>query len=366
MKHPTLYHKGRKGSLHSWKIWTEGAEIVTEHGTVDGKKQISRKTAVPKNVGRANATTANEQAVLEATAMHKYKLDRKYSLTPEKAQDEVLLPMLAQDFEKRKKKDAVYPGDVQPKLDGVRCLARWGDKGVELVSRNGKPYNCPHIVKELETFLHKDTVLDGELYVHGVGFQTVSSWIKKLRPETSKVLYNIYDAPEVQGKDDMDWDHRSQVLVLLEAYAATLKLKHIRFVPTIRVKNEKEVYEHQIRFVQDGYEGAIFRNLDGLYQYGYRSNDLLKVKTFDDAEFEIVGYSEGIGKDKGTVIWKCKTRNGELFNCRPNGEYEKRKEKFENGHDYIGQMLKVKYFGMTDDNVPRFPIGLGFRLDEDV
>lgn len=67
--HPTLYHRGKAGGLYSWRVWTEGADILTEYGLVDGEKQIARKTATPKNVGRANATTAEEQAALEAKSM---------------------------------------------------------------------------------------------------------------------------------------------------------------------------------------------------------------------------------------------------------------------------------------------------------
>ncbi len=363
MTFSTLYHKGKNGSIHSWRIWTEKDEIVTVRGLVGGKKQIARKIAVPKNVGRANATTAREQADLEAAAMHKYKLDRKYSLTPEKAQDSKLLPMLAQVFEKRKNKDVVYPGDVQPKFDGVRCLARWGDKGIELVSRNGKPYHCPHIEKELEKVLRKDTVLDGELYVHEVGFQTVSSWVKKLQPETARIEYWVYDIPEADDRDDLIWSDRNIELTDYGKRANKLNLKSIRFVKSFRAKNEKEVYALQEKFVKDGYEGAIFRNLDGLYRYDYRSYDLLKVKSFDEEDYLIVGFTEGIGKDKGSVIWKCKTRSGDIFNVRPKGPVEDRQQKFINGTKYVGEMLSVKFFGLSDEKIPRFPIGLGFKED---
>lgn len=364
---PTLYHKGKNSKIHSWKIWTEGKTIFTEHGQIDGKKQVSQKDVTPKNIGKANATTVKEQAELEAKAMHKYKLDRKYSLTPKEAKEPVLLPMLAQDFEKRKDKDVVYPGYIQRKYDGVRCLARWEGQSVVLLSRNGKPYNCPHIIKELEQELGKDDVLDGELYVHGVGFQTVTSWVKKLQPDTKKIEYHVYDVPEswdaVQDmvRDDLPWEER---LECLKGYGAIIDtFKKVKFVPTFKVKSEKEVREYQAKFIDEGFEGAIYRNSAGLYQYGYRSYDLLKVKTFDEAEFEIVGFTEGIGKDKETVIWICKTASGDIFNARPACTYAERKEYFKNAHDYVGQQLSVKYFGMSDEKIPRFPVGLGFKED---
>ena len=124
MRHPMLYHKGKNGELRQWKIWTEGDEIVSEYGQVGGQMQIARKTAEPKNLGRSNETTPEEQAMLEAKAMWVYKLERKYSETPEGAQEQLPLPMLAHKFTGTKKKKFSYPGWVQPKLDGVRCGAQ--------------------------------------------------------------------------------------------------------------------------------------------------------------------------------------------------------------------------------------------------
>src|SRR5690349_15601664 len=138
---PILFHRGKAGVLHTWRVWTEGHNIMTEYGQVDGLKQTSRKKAEPKNVGKRNEVSDWKQAELEAQSMWTAKRDRKYSDSPEGAQDPLLLPMLAHPYEKRKGKGIVFPCDVQRKFNGVRCLAAWvGDK-VVLYSRNGKTYN---------------------------------------------------------------------------------------------------------------------------------------------------------------------------------------------------------------------------------
>ena len=191
----TLYHKSKTGATVQWDIWTEGADIVTEYGQIGGKMQNARKTAIAKNVGRANATTPEEQAILEAKAMHKKRLDGKYSLTIEESNKEVFLPMLAASFDKRKDK-VTYPVDVQPKLDGVRCLAYWDGESLKLMSRGGKQWECSdHIIEELETVLPKGWVLDGELYIHGSTFQEITKLVKKLRPESVNVQFHVYDIP---------------------------------------------------------------------------------------------------------------------------------------------------------------------------
>ena len=144
MEFPTLYHEARTGKLHSWRVWTEGAHIWTEYGTDEGEKNRTCKLAIAKNVGKKNATTAEQQAEREAQAMWQKKLDRKYRRNRDAARETVFLPMLAHDWTKQKKLPEM-PVDTQPKLDGVRCMAYWKEDNVILMSRAGKEYTVPHI-----------------------------------------------------------------------------------------------------------------------------------------------------------------------------------------------------------------------------
>lgn len=130
---PTLYHRGKSGGIYSWRIRTEGRDILTEYGPVSGEKQIARKTATPKDVGRANATTAEEHAALEAKSMWQKKRDRKYAESIEDAQTEQIRPMLASDFQKRKARNATYPAYALHRLDGARALAYWHGDEIEII-----------------------------------------------------------------------------------------------------------------------------------------------------------------------------------------------------------------------------------------
>jgi DNA ligase-1 len=366
MKWKTLYHKGRTGALYSWKIWTKGDKIYTEYGQVDGKKQEACKTATPKNVGKKNATTGKQQAELEAAAMFKFKLERKYSETQEKAKDELWLPMLAHDFEKKKKK-VVYPVDVQPKLDGLRCIAYWNDGKVELMSRSGKPFFVPHISKALEKLRifkkKKYLVLDGELYIHGQTFQSITRLVKKNRDESVNLQYWVYDC--INPDKEETWTARdiSREKVTGGEAVSSGTITHV----THKVANsEEEVYKHQEYYVGCHYEGAIVRSRDTTYNWGYRSPGLLKVKNFKDAEFKVIGWTVGVGKAAETVTWVCEAENEMTFRCYSKGSREERKEMKDNADSYVGRWLKVKFFERTDDNLPRFPIGIGFRLEEDM
>jgi DNA ligase-1 len=118
--------------------------------------------------------------------------------------------------------------------------------------------------------------------------------------------------------------------------------------------------EQHARFVADGYEGIMLRNTAGLYK-NVRSVDLLKYKEFFDDEYEVVGFKEGEGGEKGCVLWMCKTEKGDTFHCRPRGTREDRTELFQKGATYIGKKLTVRFQELTDDGIPRFPVGIAFR-----
>ena len=105
---------------------------------------------------------------------------------------------------------------------------------------------------------------------------------------------------------------------------------------------------------------------DGVYEWGYRSKSLLKVKTFDDHEYTIVGFENGRGKNEATVTWVCKLADGRSFNVAPTGKREDRERMLQDAAQHVGKLLKVKHFGFSEDGIPRFPVGIGFRLEEDI
>jgi DNA ligase-1 len=363
MEFPILYYKGKGGALYSWRVWSEGDAVEFEYGQVGGKMHIGSFVCKPKNVGRSNATSAVKQADKEAKALWKHKVDRKYSETPEEAKEELCLPMLAQDYTKRIKK-VNFPVSVQPKLDGVRCIAKWVGDEIHLISRGGKRWNCSVISDELTRLLPKDTILDGEIYIHGYGFQSITKLVKKVRPESVNLQYHVYDCPMLIGVDECDWSIRE---INLDKIREIFAESHVvRVIHSIQANNHDDVVSLHGEYVNQGYEGAIIRQGDGKYTWGYRSYDLLKFKNFDDCEYEIVSFKEGIGKFVGTIIFECITAGGKIFDVVPKGSMEDKKIMFTDGPSYIGKLLTVKYFGLTDDGIPRFPVGLGFRDNADM
>ena len=359
---PKLFHRGKNGKLHSFEIWSEGSTIYSLAGTDDGKKILSSRIATPKNEGKANATTAEQQATFECKAAHAHKLTRKYSLTSEQAVEQKIEPMLALKFADRKNKNVYYPCDVDPKLDGTRALAYWKNDRVILTSRGSREWLIPaHLNEQLEKFLPKDCVLDGEIYKHGYGFQKIASLVKRKQKETEELEFHVYDCPEFNGDDSLPWLERKKNLVYLSSINTT---NNIIFTPHYIANNEEEVYALYEKIIED-YEGIMVRLHNALYTYGYRSSELLKLKPEEDAEYKIIGYTNGKGKFEKAVIWICEDEKGQSFTVTPKCTQEEKEKLYKNADQYIGQMLTVMFNDFTDKGLPRFGRGKGIKPVEE-
>ena len=367
----TLYGIAKSGSVYQWRIYVvhnpnDTGTIHISRGLVDGKKHTTQETILSgKNLGKKNATTAVGQAIFNAESKRNKKLDSGYDYTIEGSRakfNNLLKPMLAQSYDKHKKK-LVYPCYAQPKLDGIRCLARRQGDVVTLYSRKGKVLDLvPHINEALLEVLNDGQCADGELYTHGWDFQKIISAIKKTNENTPGIQYHIYDLPDMQDRS-IPFVKRYNSFARGRIVAASDCLVAVE---TPLVESEKVLMEYEDQCHNDGYEGIMARNSQSEYLFGYRSKDLLKVKRFLDAEYKIVDFTHGTSIELECCIFICETPEGERFNVRPVGTHEERKVMYKNGASYVGKLLTVKYQELSNDNVPRFPVGLHIREDWDM
>lgn len=363
---PPLYKKTSTGAIEEWQVSVEGPDIVTTYGHIDGKKQTARETAVGKNVGKANATTPEMQAQAQAVSEWKMKLARKgYSEDLAKAEAGEnsgaggIRPLLAQKYSERSKY-AKFPGYAQPKFDGIRCIAVVKNGKASLWSREQKPIiGLPHVVKYLERrFPDQDLILDSEAYHHDyrAKFEEITSFVKQKtapKPGHEVVQLHVYDLPSCKG------GFASRFAALRE-----LNLEEpLVLVETRAVANEEELMFDFEEFLAAGYEGAMFRNAEGEYTEGKRSNDLQKIKVMEDAEFNIVGVDEGVGKMSGLAIFRCATEEGKEFSVKMKGKLEELAKYLHDETLWQGRQLTVQFQNLTSDGIPRFPIGLRIRGD---
>jgi DNA ligase-1 len=382
--YPILYKINSNNKISEWeiKIIKKGAiyAILTTHGEKDGKK-VTHEKDVEEGKGKK---TILEQASQEALRKWKNKTEKElYSQTlPDldaiiDATSITIRPMLAQifSFDKYEKPSRAFkisfPAYVQRKYDGIRCLSYMNDGNIIIESRTGIPFQnfnkLKDELKELFKKLPPNFYLDGELYTDKIEFQVISGLIhlhedkvsKEDLVQIDKVDYYVYDFIDTNNPD-LTFDERKN---FLNSFLKDNLKKDSKVVsvPSFIVNKLDDITKYHEEFVGDGFEGTMVRDMKGPYEYGKRSKYLQKYKdTFDD-EFKIIGYDQGVGDEKGAVIWKCITKDKKEFSARPRGSFELRRELFLKADSYIGKWLTVLYKGYTPDGKPREPRGKAIR-----
>ena len=348
MKLTTLYSRSVNGKINTWFIEVQGNQFRTTSGFDDGIKTISEWTICEAK----SYCSAEEQAIKEATAMHRKKIEAGAFESIADIDNETFFePMLAKDWHKEKAK-IKYPIYSQPKLDGIRCIVRKNG----MWSRNGKQIiSAPHIYEAMKHLFidNPDLTFDGELYADKLAndFNAICSLVKKTKPtwadlneSKDKIEYHIYDLPSHKGK----FSERYKVLINTVLPSCCVK------VVTSIVNKEDEVLVLYENYVGNGYEGQMLR-LDLPYE-NKRSKSLLKHKSFVDSEFVIKGVIEGKGKLTGKV--------GKLvfegFDSAVNGSHKYLEQLF-NDKTLVGKKATVKYFDLTPAGEPRFPKVIAIR-----
>lgn len=366
-----LFKRDTTGKVRVWwfETGTNGTQWAwrANSGIQDGKIVTSEwKFVDEKNVGRANATTLETQASNEAHAEYNKKRDRGYfEKVTEVDTFKKFKPMLAHSFEDYPLNFAKHNYYSQPKLDGIRCIARRDG----LWSRAGKPIVAvPHIQEYLQVFFdqYPDAVLDGELYNHELkdDFNKITSMVRKSKPTADDIVesaglvqYHVYDCVVIGG-GNRRFEERYNFMVS-QGFAAP-----VCYVPTRAVRSQDCVDALYGEYLEAGYEGQMVR-LDAVYE-NKRSKYLLKRKEFITDEFRVVSMEEGQGNWAGYVKrFVVQMNNGTVFGAGVRGNQATLKELWES--DKMPNWVTVRYFTPTPDGVPRFPVvvdwGFGQRED---
>lgn len=355
IKYPELFKKSTTGKILVWFMQVDGDKYCTTSGQIDGKKVTSKWTiAKPKNVGKANATTAEQQAVAEVESA--YEKQRKSDYHDDINNVDVAMrfkPMLASKWPDRKDKITLEYVHIQPKIDGMRSIA----KADGLWSRNGEEIlGAPHIFEKLKPLFENnpDLILDGELYNHDLkdDFNTIVSCVKKkklttedLKVSEENIQYWVYDLPSHDGDFHERFIELENVMAEADNHFVVTETRHIAV---------HEVDSHAADWIEQGYEGAMVR-LPGKYE-NKRSNTLIKWKEFQDEEFPIVDIVEGDGNRAGMAARVVLSLpNGETFKSGMIGNESYCRQLLLDKDQYIGKMGTVVFQNYTPDGVPRFP-----------
>jgi ATP-dependent DNA ligase len=361
-KHPTLYKRTLHGKIQIWYMESDGAKYRTVSGQQDGVLTTTDWTICEaKNVGRANATTPEEQCQAQVKSGYEYRLARDYHTTPKTVDVEMRFkPMLASKWQDHKSEmpDRVF---VQPKLDGIRCIVNKSG----MWTREGKPIlGAPHIFEIFEPLFEDkpDVIFDGELYNHDLkdDFNKIISCVRKTKPtakdlEVSEELiqYHIYD---LAFMGDASFMKRHFAMSIVPVHPKVV-------VVETRTCGVNEVDEIAAEYIALGYEGAMVRNPDAAYE-NRRSRSLLKWKEFQDQEFPIVDVLPGQGNAASYAARVVlRLPDGREFSSGMIGNQEYCRELLKYKDNAIGKLGTVIFQNFTPDGIPRFPKFKGVRFD---
>lgn len=235
---------------------------------------------------------------------------------------------------------------ISEKLDGVR--AYWD--GQQLISRGGERIAAP-------AWFTKDfpkTALDGELWLGRNQFAATFSIVSKLQPidrEWQQIQYFIFELPNAPGSFT---ERISAMQSLIQQHQSP----YLKLVPQFRIASKDKLLLKLQQLEQQGAEGLMLHHQDALYTTG-RSSHLLKLKSFQDTEAEVIGYRPGKGKYQGMVgALVVKTQDGKTF-AIGSGLTDALREH----PPAIGSIVTYRYNGYTNKGIPRFARFLRVRQE---
>lgn len=226
---------------------------------------------------------------------------------------------------------------VSEKLDGVRAI--WDGKTLRF--RSGKEIHAPHWFLEV---LPKQA-LDGELWFGRGGFERLSGIVRRDVPiddEWRQVRYMIFELPTAGG----NFRERAEAMRQIVRHA---NVSWLQVVEQTDVADQAELQRRFNETLKVGGEGLMLHQADASYQTG-RSDVLLKMKPWADAEAIVIGHLPGKGKHSGRLgALRLRTPEGVEFSLGTGFSDQQRVNP-----PAIGMTVTYRYRDFTAMGLPRF------------
>jgi DNA ligase-1 len=238
---------------------------------------------------------------------------------------------------------------LSEKYDGVRGF--WD--GRRLLTRGGTEVQAPAWF----TQGWPAEPMDGELWAGRGRFEETVSTVRQQTPDDAawrRIRFMVFDLPAHPGVF-------SERLLAYRSLVERTDQPWVMVVPQERVSSHEALGHRLDRMVRSGGEGLMLHRGDSLYR-AVRSDDLLKVKTHEDAEAQVLGSVPGRGKYMGAM--------GALLVQSPDGR------RFRIGSGFsdalrkqpppVGAWVTYRFRGLHDSGLPRFATFLRIRSDADL
>ena len=260
------------------------------------------------------------------------------------------------------------------KIDGSRIIAMKDNGKVSFWTRQGQPYEG--LVDLKEDLLNSSTdnfVFDGELVAIDTDKENTYkntmklSRTKDLEKHGLKMLVFDY-MPIANFKAQICPIAYSTRRAQLGAIFDLNSFKYFELLPILyKGTDTSKIIEILNEQTAKKEEGIMLNLVDAPYIFG-RTNNLLKVKKFQDTEVEIIGFEEGTNKLAGTLgAFVCKYKDNEV-RVGSGLTDEDRAYFWANRDKFLGKFITVKYFETSVDSKTgleslRFPIYMRVRED---
>ena len=233
---------------------------------------------------------------------------------------------------------------VSEKLDGVR--AYWD--GATFTSRKGNRFNTPRWF----TRGFPRIPLDGELWMGRGTFERLSGAVRRQTPDDGQwrsIRFMVFDLPSSPATFDERLKRLQEIFEAMES-------PYIALVEQFRVADRDTLMDTLSEVVAGGGEGLMLHKGSSLYTAG-RTDDLLKLKSYEDAEAVVVGHLPGKGKFTGMLgALLVEMPDGRRFRLGTGFSVEERRSP-----PPPGVTVTYKYFGKTSNGLPRFASFLRVR-----
>lgn len=235
---------------------------------------------------------------------------------------------------------------LSEKYDGLRAV--WD--GRQLRTRGGETIAAPAWF----TAQWPVEALDGELWAGRGRFEETLSTVRRQTPDDEawrRVRFMVFDMPAHPGTF-------TERIAAYHAQVQRIGQPWVQAVPQERVASHDELMARLDRMVREGGEGLMLHRGDAPHR-ALRSDDLLKVKTHEDAEAQVIGHVPGKGRHVGRLgALLVRTPEGLRFKLSAGLSDAQRDDP-----PAIGSWVTYRFRGLHESGVPRFASFMRVRPD---
>jgi DNA ligase 1 len=235
---------------------------------------------------------------------------------------------------------------LSEKYDGLR--AYWD--GQRLLTRGGDTIAAPAWF----TAGWPREPLDGELWAGRGHFEDALSTVRRQTPDDAawrRIRFMVFDLPAHPGPF-------TERIAAYHGIVSRLDQPWVRAVPQERVSSHAALMARLDRMVKDGGEGLMLHRGDAPYR-ALRSDDLLKVKTHEDAEARVIAHLPGQGRHAGRLgALQVETPEGVRFRLGTGFSDAQRQRP-----PAVGEWVTYRFRGLNASGVPRFASFVRVRPD---